>query len=76
MKKIITFLLLLSSLCFGSEFKYYKQATIEQCSMTLNELSRYYKIISYQIVPSGVSSWIETYSMIIEVEERFDRTNK
>lgn len=73
MKKIITLLLLLSSLCFGSEFKYYREATIEQCTIKLNELNRDYKILSYQIVPAengGSRGWIEYFNMIIEVEER------
>lgn len=80
MKKIITFLLLLSSLCFGSEFKYYKQATLEQCTRKLNELNKFYKIISYQIVPAvggGMyGNYIEIFNMIIEVEGRFDKNSK
>lgn len=74
MKKIITLLFLLNSLCFGSEFKYYKQAIIEQCMSKLNELNKIYKIISYQIVPAedngAYGGWIEVYNMIIEVERR------
>lgn len=73
MNKLITLLLLLSSLCFGSEFKYYREATIEQCIRKLNELNRDYKILSYQIVPAengGSHGWIEYFNMIIEVEER------
>lgn len=72
--KLIAFLLLFSSLCFGSEFKYYKEATIEQCTRKLNELNRDYKILSYQIVPADIgnsySRWIEYFNMIIEVEKR------
>lgn len=71
MKKIITLLLLLSSLCFGSEFKYYRYITFEQCIKKLNELNKNYKILSYEIVPAergGRSGWINYFNMIIEVE--------
>lgn len=80
MKKIITLLLLFSSLCFGSEFKYYKQATLEQCTRKLNELNMGYKILSYKIIPAedngSRGGWITLYNMIIEVEERFAKNDK
>ena len=73
MKKIITLLLLLSSLCFSREFKYYHYITFEKCIKKLNELNKNYNILSYQIVPAergGSRGWIDYFNIIIEVEPK------
>lgn len=74
MKKILTSLLILSNICFASTFKYYKMATLESCTNKLNELSKIYKIKSYQIVPSQTGGRniyeIYYYNMIIEIEDK------
>lgn len=61
------------SISFGSFFKYYKEATIVECTNKLNELSKEYKIISYCIVPAVTGGrdqrTIYYFNMIIEVEE-------
>ncbi len=72
MKNILMLFLILSNLCFASHFKYYKEATFERCVSKLNELSKDYVIISYQIVPAekgGMKeSYIYYYNMVIEVK--------
>lgn len=74
MKKILTLLLVLSSMCFSSTFKYYKEATLESCANKLNELSKTYKIKSYQIIPAQTGGRdikeIYYYNMIIEIEDK------
>lgn len=74
MKNILMLFLILSNLCFASHFKYYKEATIENCVYKLNELSKNYKIKSYKIVPSRTGGRyiadIYYYNMIIEVENK------
>lgn len=65
MKKLATLFLLMSALSFGSEYKYYKKATLEQCAEKLSELSRCYEIIDYKVFPTR---WDNVYDMIIEVE--------
>ena len=64
MKKIIITMLLLSSVTFASEFKYY-QGNIKNCVNKLNELRKDYHIISYQILQG-----VDNYNMIIEVERK------
>lgn len=67
MKKILLLFLIISNMCFASTYKYYKKATLEQCTAKLNELKINYKIIDYKMFPTR---WDDVYNMIIEVEEK------
>lgn len=77
MKKILTLLLLLSSLCFGSEFKSYEKIYFYECAEILNNLSKYYLILSYKILPSEFNrekgaysiNSIKNFNMIVEIEK-------
>lgn len=65
-KKIMLGLMLLSTLSFGSEYKYYQCQCFELCAKKLNELKREYKILNYTIVYSRA---FYKFNMIIEVEK-------
>lgn len=71
--KIIV-LLLLNSLCFGSEFTCYHYDRLDKCVERINTLNKKYKIDSYEIVPAEtggtISGSIKYYNMIVEIEER------
>ena len=64
MKKLIIAMLLLSSTMFASEFKYY-QGSIKNCVNKLNELSKNYHIISYQVLEG-----VDNYIVFFEVERK------
>lgn len=74
MKKVLVLLTLLSSLCFGSEFKSYEGFTFDKCVETLNELNKDFLVLSYKIVPLHIEKNILTiddtkyFNMIVEVE--------
>lgn len=72
MKRIIAFLFIISSICFGGEFKYYKDVKIEECNDILNKLNKYYKVVSYQITPSGsmVKGWVLYYNLIVQLDKK------
>lgn len=71
--KIMVLLLVLNSLCFGSEFICYYYNKFDKCVEKLNGLNKEYKIISYEIVPAetggGISGSIKYYNMIVEVKK-------
>lgn len=75
MKKVLALLFLLTSLCFGSEFKSYEDIYFYECAEILNNLSKDYLILSYKIIPSKfyknyhtVES-IKNFNMIVEIEK-------
>lgn len=72
MRKLIAFLFIIGSLCFGSEFQCYKRIKIEECNDILNDLNKQYKVVSYQIVPysSVRKNRILYYNLVVQLEEK------
>ena len=79
MKKVLALLFLLTSLCFGSEFKSYEKICFYECAKILNNLSKDYLILSYKILPSEFSRntgsynyslrAMKNFNMIVEIEK-------
>ena len=77
MKKVLALLFLLTSLCFGSEFKSYEKICFYECAEILNNLSKHYLILSYQITHSEFNrekgaysiNSIKNFNMIVEIEK-------
>ena len=77
MKKVLVLLFLLTSLCFGSEFKSYEDIYFYECAEILNNLSKDHLILSYKIIPSEfyrdapyhTIKSIKSFNMIVEIEK-------
>lgn len=74
MKKILILLLLLSNLCFGSEFKVYENMYFFECIEILNNLNKDYLVVSYKITPYKIDKVnyhtysVEKFNMVVEIE--------
>lgn len=74
MKKLLVLFFILSSLCFGSEFRSYTYISFDKCIEILNELNEEYLILSYEIIPLEIApkftvNEVETFNMIVEITE-------
>ena len=75
MKKVLALLFLLTSLCFGSEFKKYEDMYFYECVGILNNLNKDYLVVSYKIIPSKMDKGlyylytVKKFNMVVEIEK-------